>query len=239
MRERLIRIYRALRLSLKEAQPLVSVVGGVASLAIAYYAYQIDRRVAEISRLESQINRTMAIASGILSDREFNELQKFGYRIEKTAVRAFEEAQAAEDDRHFKHFLTRAAASQTSRHDRLVHLGYSFIQHARRARDCMAQTARRDAEEWHLCDEQSLLAFIGEPFYEAFVALRPVLYCDPSLKLDVDAVLEVVKAYEQHQQRFDADFPEVAAEFDPDGEFCPVYHALALPDAALPGMHLQ
>ena len=75
-------IWSFIKRSSTEVQPLVAVLGGIASVLIAFFAYQIDLKVQANALRTAQIDRANAMISGIYNDVSFRQLRTRTNRIE-------------------------------------------------------------------------------------------------------------------------------------------------------------
>lgn len=199
----------------EELQPTVSVIGGVASVVIAILAYMIDQNMQANARLEARIDRSVAMARSIIDDSEFKTLQRIGHGIEW-------EAESLGNGPHnhaliaFVSYQARRSAQLMPEEDhRFRFLVMRLLQDASRAQNCLTASDGGDP----LCDGRSLMALAGGPLVEAFFSIRPILFCDESLKHSAG---DLVKLVERHIRDHPEDYKGANTDFDVDS-YCSIY----------------
>lgn len=199
----------------EELQPTVSVIGGVASVVIAILAYMIDQNMQENARLEARINRSVAMARSIIDDSEFKTLQRIGHGIEWKAE-SFGNGPHNHSLIDFVSYQARRSAQlMPEQEHQFRFLVMRLLQDASRAQNCLTASDGDDP----LCDGRSLMALAGGPLVEAFFSIRPILFCDASLKHSAGDLVTLV---ERHIADHPDDYAGASVEFDEES-YCSIY----------------
>jgi len=167
----------------------VSSIAGLASVMIAYFAYQIDNTVQERASKEAQMGRSVALFQSIIEDESIKELFDVGVSVE-AAIHAATPGQESPDD--YKTLEARYLAVRMNDDKELLPSLISLLQHINRAVKCVniadgenletsfsefIKSGSRYSQE-ALCDQKTLLSLSGEMFSDLYMYLRPILTCD-------------------------------------------------------------
>lgn len=184
----LAQIWRTFERHLSSMQLLVSTVGGVIGIVIAYFAYQIDVSVQSRAWQEARINRAIALTDILNSDPAIRELALARGNIENAVIKHAAAIQAkAGGEQSFAHSMKRALVSELAAYpdkDKLKGWLYVFIQHVDRGANCtgLIHAANSDGNtDDALCDPETYLALNSSFLSDMFFIWRPLFACDDML----------------------------------------------------------
>ncbi len=192
----------------------VSIVGGIASALIAWFAYQIDQTVQERALQETRVNRSVALMQSLAADAAITRLKIIGNRIEQQVGRSFEVSlagvgkgedptSAGKPPPDFKGMMVEAVVKEVNadagvRSDLTI-----LLQHVSRAARCAdfvdhgrpAENAAVEQREL-LCDPNTFLVLSGELLFDLYMVWRPAISCDGFFSGDeLDEYYGLVRAH--------------------------------------------
>jgi hypothetical protein len=183
-----------LKRTASEWEPIVAVFGGIASLLIAYFAYQIDQNVVKNAAKEARINRSVALAQGIINDEQLKELSRAAFEIENGLVSTLEELSDDVKDEEITSMLKTFAAKKNGEFSqegsRFLPNVARFLLHSQVAAQCLGFESWRldddqasnaagteDRREPPLCDSETFVGLSGDIMLDYFFQVRPTIYC--------------------------------------------------------------
>lgn len=199
----------------------VSTIAGIASVLIAFFAYQIDSMVQENSEREARISRSVALSQSIFADEAFKRLLPKANSIElqynKAYDRAREEAEEAGKEFDGPSVLKEAQVSasldvlkreETFRSDLIL-----LLQHVKRAVKCIQSSSDKglvsDNEE--LCDPETFLVLSGDALGDIYFQLRAALACDDSVNSpeQLEDFYDLVEMQSEQEQEMEGEDYEI------------------------------
>lgn len=163
----------------------ISIVGGIASLFIAFFAANIDERVAENAIKQAQTNRSVSLGESILRDQAVVGLIQTAVRVERAYDRAVSNDASRED---FARAKIDALVTQMHDETKDYYPGMALLlQHVERAVRCIGPDPAQERSAFPpTCDRTTFMALSGSALADLYFVLRPIYYCDPFFKNDED-----------------------------------------------------
>lgn len=181
----------------------VSIIGGVASVLIAWFAYQIDQTVQARAENETRVNRAVALTQNPTAGGALTSLKFTANQIEEAMQRRLEGV----SEEHARLGLSRSGAikSDVTPADPKAALVEALtaalndkselrsdltilLQHVTQAARCAGfvtylglEPGVEDGYEV-LCDPKTVLVLWGDDLYSLYMIWRPVLTCDSFFK---------------------------------------------------------
>lgn len=193
---------------------VVSTIGGIASLFIAFFAYNIDRQIHSNNLEQARTNRSVTLSNSILNDVAIGKLAEEAIRVERQysfAVQndgADEESNTDSDVSRDEFIRAKIDSvvrlldeSELDLYPNLVLL----LQHVDRVVRCIGDRITEISDEIK-CDPQTFLALSGSSLADLYFIMRPIYFCDKLLKNDPAVNQYALFVYEykkQEQERQD------------------------------------
>lgn len=213
----------------------VSIVGGVASVLIAWFAYQIDQTVQARAESETRVNRAVALAGSQRAGEALTSLKFAANQIEEAMQRRLEgvseeharlgvSRSAAAEKTDPKAALVDALTAAVNGQPTLRSDLTTLLQHVTQAARCAGFVTYlglapgvEDSYEV-LCDPKTMLVLWGEDLYSLYMIWRPVLTCDSFFKGEgLDEYHGLVRAHVEMAMQGQTAVYRTSAEADADG----------------------
>jgi hypothetical protein len=221
--------WRRVKEQLLEVEPVVSVVGAavsvlgaIASMFIAFFAYQIDLKVQANAAQSAQMDRALILAQGILSDEEFRTLGIAATGVEIEVVGRM--PQEAEDPAQVWK-LTHAEVLGGHMDDQFRKHLSTLSRYVTLANNCREWATSGPGGSVLLCHAESILALTAESFADLYVQLRPALACDSAYQRLGEKLGELIEAYHASQSEGDVASGRVPPLAYDDPVYCETYLA--------------
>jgi len=179
---------------------MISTFGAIASVLIAYFAYNIDIRVQENALKEGRIGRAVAVSQGIMKDPSVFELLLRANEIEVKAQEILNPPEVG-----FKQALIRANRKIDDEAKLRPHLTI-LVQYMEQLVNCMGLENGASLTNEELCDKKTVFALAGKALTELYVAFRPALFCDDFFANENhDPLVSFVESYWSYERPLSED----------------------------------
>lgn len=193
----------------------ISIVGGIASLFIAFFAANIDQRVAENAIKQAQTNRSVSLGESILHDGAVIALIRTAVRVERAYDLAVPN-DASRDD--FARAKIDALVAHMHGDARDYFPGMALLlQHVERAVRCIGpDPATAGSALPPTCDRKTFMALSGSALADLYFVLRPIYYCDPFFRDDegVDRYADFVFEYSRNENEQNGDDVKILRDME-------------------------
>lgn len=190
-----------LKSSLAEIQPLVQVFGGIASVMIAYFAYEIDLKVQNNALRTAQVDRANAMVSGIFNDPNFRQLRTRANKMETRLFSRMRRLEATMKDKpdEMGVAIKMALAEINGKwvNDWMLDRLYLFFEHVNRVDKCIKplNPNAQDVTAHPICDRNTIYLMMGSTFFDLYTVLKPAIYCIDEFNYQAKSAAEFLKTY--------------------------------------------
>lgn len=158
---------------------MISTFGAIASVLIAYFAYNIDIRVQKNALREGRISRAVAISQNIVNDDSVTALLRSANEIEINAAE-----RSRNTDVELKEAFIEENREVVDKYGLRANLTI-LAQYLDQLVNCMSLLYSDDEKQLgddgtgeELCDRKTVYVLSGKVLSELYMTFRPALFCD-------------------------------------------------------------
>ncbi|MEM7507174.1 MAG: hypothetical protein AAF415_10535 [Pseudomonadota bacterium] len=213
----------------------MQVFGGIASVMIAYFAYEIDIKVQNNALRMAQVDRSNAMVTGIFNDPNFQRLRTRVSKMESRYSKRIRKQQALKQqnpDRQVKSSkMILAEVNGNWVNDLTQEHLYLFVEHVNRADRCIKplNPDSDDVTAHPICDRNTIYLMMGSTFFDLYAVMKPAIYCIDGLDRQAQSVANFMRDYHTTVNGLESGIGESFFKA-PGVEVCETFHKHFKPD---------